>query len=55
MKKVYKVHFEEQTVYVEASEEAEAEFNSRMEVECDAIDESTREEAIKNGAIGFAV
>jgi hypothetical protein len=26
---IYKVHFDEQTVYVEASEEAEADFTSR--------------------------
>jgi hypothetical protein len=37
--KRYKVHFFEQDVIVDATEEAEAEFLARDEVECDAIGE----------------
>lgn len=35
----YKVHFPEQDIKVEASEDAEAEFTACEEVECDSIEE----------------
>ena len=35
---LYKVHFNEQTIEVEADDEAEAMFNAMQEVECDSID-----------------
>jgi hypothetical protein len=35
----YKVHFPEQDIFVDASEEAEADFLAQQECECDSIDE----------------
>jgi len=37
--KRYKVHFSEQDVFVDATEEAEAMFLAQSDVECNSIDE----------------